>query len=58
MNENQKKVTETYRSNWDSIFGKKKEPVKQHVRDYKAECKTLADSMFDSVINTNVTNKS
>lgn len=25
MNENQKKVTETYRSNYDAIFGKKKE---------------------------------
>ena len=24
MNENQKKVTDQYRSNWDDIFGKKK----------------------------------
>ena len=51
MNENQKKVTETYRSNWDNIFAKKKEPVKPYERDYKAECKTLADKAFSTVIN-------
>lgn len=28
MNENQKKTTERYRSNFDNIFGKKNEPTK------------------------------
>jgi hypothetical protein len=28
MNENQKKTTEQYRSNFDNIFGKKNEPTK------------------------------
>ena len=28
MNENQKKTTDEYRSNYDNIFGKKNEPVK------------------------------
>jgi len=51
MNENQKKVTEQYRSNWDNIFGKKKEPVKAHQRQYEKEFKTLADKAFSGIIN-------
>lgn len=44
MNENQKKVTDTFRTNYDTIFGKKE------TRNYKAEFKTLADDTFKSVI--------
>ena len=51
MNENQKKVTEQYRSNWDNIFVKKKEPVKAYQRQYDKEFKTLADKAFSGIIN-------
>jgi hypothetical protein len=35
--QNQKKVTEQYRNNWDNIFGKKKEPVEEQIRDHQEE---------------------
>lgn len=53
MNENQKKVTDEYRSNYEAIFGKKKEPViavEAKERVYKAEFKTLADPAFKSIV--------
>ena len=34
MNENQKKTTDQYRSNWDNIFKKKEEKDKEKNKDY------------------------
>lgn len=52
MNENQKKVTDEYRSNYEAIFGKKKPVIAVEAKErvYKAEFKTLADPAFKSIV--------